>query len=222
MVQHTNVGEYPYPEEGDEPAIDLHIQDLAESLQRSTIPSFATTATRDTAYSALIAAGEQGMVCFIRNIPGHMYWSGTAWISLASPRVYRVDRPYVAQPVTPGMYWEDAVGLTIPNLLNGQIIDVDIQCAIRIDGNDIQTIDIGIAVGGGTLQQTQNLPAIKKQPVGYSLAFDEWDLYTRKLSFYAAAGTTTLRFRVVCGAGPDRLVVNQSQMWATVHPIGAV
>jgi hypothetical protein len=74
-----------YPASSDAPNVNQHIQNAVMDLSDNTIPRFSSTATRDTAYSAWVAAGNTmvaGLFCWVTGT-GLMEYSGTAWAVFA-------------------------------------------------------------------------------------------------------------------------------------------
>jgi hypothetical protein len=77
-----------YPASSDSPNVAQYIQNAVMDLSDNTIPRFATTTARDSAYAAYVTAGgvmADGMVCWCDS-PGNFYDRiGGAWV--VRPRV---------------------------------------------------------------------------------------------------------------------------------------
>lgn len=83
-----------YPTSGDAAAIATYFQNLANDLSDNTIPVFASTSARDTAFTAWVAQGNSmhdGLHCFVTGLGDQTYvnsaWVNDAWtnLALASP-----------------------------------------------------------------------------------------------------------------------------------------
>ena len=73
-----------YPETTDGSNVAQYFQNLAWDLADNAIPSFATTAARDTAYSTWVAAGNamrNGLLCHVSGM-GFLQYLGGAWVPL--------------------------------------------------------------------------------------------------------------------------------------------
>lgn len=91
MVATSNIAGLRYREAGDQPSLHGATSDLAVDLDPKVIREFATTAARDTAYTAAIAGTtpyttpQKGMRCYVTAGSGGGYgdwcgWNGTEWI----------------------------------------------------------------------------------------------------------------------------------------------
>lgn len=78
MAQTTYNG-IQYATASDPAAIHTITQNLATTANSRLIGSFPDTASRDTAYSADIAAGKVGMKCWIVNRCGHCTYTGSSF-----------------------------------------------------------------------------------------------------------------------------------------------
>jgi hypothetical protein len=207
------------PDEDDDFDVPVDMLAYANAVRGFHVKNFVNKAARNTAAAAL-PAGHRA-VCWVDGNVGLCAYDGSGWVNLSPYKRYSFDHSYGSGAVaTPGGSYTDPSGLALPDLVNSQEIEVDIQASVRIDGSTRQSIDIKAVADNGTLQSTQALtPIIYQQDESGS--DNEYITYTRKMMFYANTGDTTLQLQIVCGAGADRLVMSQAQMWAKVYPIDA-
>ena len=72
-----------YPDSTDSPNVAQYIQNAVMDLSDNTIPRFATTTARDSAYSAYVSAGgamANGMTCWCDSPGAYFDRIGGAWV----------------------------------------------------------------------------------------------------------------------------------------------
>lgn len=219
MTTTTTYGGVITPGGGDDDDPAAYLLAMAQSFDPHLVQQFASKAARNTATASHVAAGKR-VVCFVDGGVGLCAHNGSAWVNLNPPVVHRLDHSFgTGAAVPPGGSYTDPTPLSIPAVTNGQVIDLEIQASIRIDGTSRQSILIG-ATPTNAIQQTQGLVPVLAQQDAAGTG-DEYVTYTRKMSFYCDNGTVTLGMNVQCGAGANRLVMNQAQMWAYLYPMDA-
>lgn len=75
-----------YPASSDSPNIAQYIQNAVYDLADNTIPRFATTAARDSAFAAWVSAGNSmtdGLHCWVSAVGDQVYLSG-AWVTIGN------------------------------------------------------------------------------------------------------------------------------------------
>ena len=108
-----------YPVAGDSlTGLQADLQALAQSVAPRSVPSFATTTARNSAYAADIAAGRSGMRCWVVNRAGFSFYDGTQWVW--EPQQNLIFKGYqpatvASNTITPGSLAVDMLsGYTLP------------------------------------------------------------------------------------------------------------